>query len=172
MKVKTGFSMRRNGIPGNGPPELGLMGRWANLATHHPVRCGGCRILEQKQTKQTKRESRFRIGTSFPSFASVNSKPIVPNRAQSCYFMSPNPVPVKKPTECWSAGVLGRWLKSATHHSITPPLQSQPAIPQRRDLFCCFLRRAGLQCESEVEEMSFQRTLLWNFANWNLCLEH
>jgi hypothetical protein len=66
----------------------GVMGKWSNLATYHPVRRGGCRILEQKQTKETMREFRFRIGTSLSLFASVQNPGqsclIVPNRATSC----------------------------------------------------------------------------------------
>ena len=63
--------------------SAGVMGTWSILATHHPARRLGCRILEQKHTKETKRQSRFWIGTSFPSFASVQ------NQAQSS-LIKPN----------------------------------------------------------------------------------
>jgi hypothetical protein len=59
----------------------GIMGKWSNLATHSPVRRSKCRILEQKQMKETIRQSRFRIGTSLALLASVQ------NPAQSCLIV-------------------------------------------------------------------------------------
>ena len=67
--------------------SAGILGRWSNLTTLHPVRRNGCRILEQKQTKETKRQSRFEIGTSLSSFASVQNPS--PNQAQSS-LIKPN----------------------------------------------------------------------------------
>ena len=68
--------------------SAGVLGRWSNLATP-PVRHIGCRIFEQKGTKETKREFRFEMGTSLSLFASVQnpsanqakSSQIKPNRA-------------------------------------------------------------------------------------------
>jgi len=56
----------------------------------HPPGCRvGCRIFEQKATKETKRESRSKIGTSLSSFPSVQnpsqSSLIKPNQAISCF---------------------------------------------------------------------------------------
>ena len=62
----------------------GVARTWSNLDTRHPVRRFGCRILEQKGTEETKRESRFQIGTSLSSFPSVQ------NQAQSS-LIKPNP---------------------------------------------------------------------------------
>ena len=76
VPVATARNRRRYGV---------VMGRWSNLATHHPVRRIGCRILEQKATKETKWQPRFEIGTSLSSFPSVQnpgqSRLIKANRA-------------------------------------------------------------------------------------------
>jgi hypothetical protein len=60
------------------------------IDSKHPPGCRvGCRIFEQKATKETKRESRSKIGTSLSSFPSVQnpsqSSLIKPNQAISCF---------------------------------------------------------------------------------------
>ena len=61
------------------------------VKSKHPAGCRiGCRISEQKQTKETKSQSRFRFSTSFSLFASVQnqaqSSPIKPNQAISSRY--------------------------------------------------------------------------------------
>jgi hypothetical protein len=107
--------------------SAGAMGRWSNLTTLHPVRRNGCRILEQKQTKETKRESRFEIGTSLSSFASVQnpsqSSLIKANQAISCLdaIQSQPPSCSKIATSPPSGAHLGNQTKLAAEVSGLSP---------------------------------------------------
>jgi hypothetical protein len=102
--------------------SAGVLGRWSNLATP-PVRHIGCRIFEQKGTKETKREFRFEMGTSLSLFASVQnpspnqakSSQIKPNRAILCLDAMQSQPPV--------------WSKIAT-----PPVLRPIRRPVRRSL--------------------------------------
>ena len=103
---------------------------WSNLATHRPVRWHGCRILEQKQTKETMRESRFQIGVSLSSLPSVQnpsqSRPIAPNRAILCHkaIQSQPPSWSKSatspilPRQAWSKPVKARQTASKRFQSL------------------------------------------------------
>jgi hypothetical protein len=115
--------------------SAGVVGRWSNLATHHPVRRFGCRILEQKGTKETKMESRFKIGTSVSSFPSVQnqaqSSPIKPNQAIS----SPDAMQPQAPWGLWF-GICGLIL-------CLDAIQSQPPSCSRTAISPILLRQTA-----------------------------